>query len=251
MIPRRWKIWNPIRTSPQAIGVAPGGLRKALAGRAGAAHHRVMPDLAKPKWDVEGRCWPRREWSRFARAGGLEWHVQSGGSGPVCLLLHGTGAATHSWRRLAPLLADLPIECRVDFDRVEAECLEGIDLILHQRDQWGYDNCRSRTAEGWHLIAKRLAAAGWHQDECIISSDDMVNDFSLLATKAVIAEHFLQNVNRLTLYRSVEKVGHGQCIGQINRPDVREFRQRRFQTSLASGDKSGCCSANSDSYQTV
>ena len=33
------------------------------------------------------------------------WHVQIMGSGPVLLLAHGTGAATHSWRALAPLLA--------------------------------------------------------------------------------------------------------------------------------------------------
>jgi magnesium chelatase accessory protein len=39
------------------------------------------------------------------RAGGLQWHVQGAGAGPVLLLLHGTGAATHSWRGLLPLLA--------------------------------------------------------------------------------------------------------------------------------------------------
>ena len=49
--------------------------------------------------------WPNREASRFVRAGGLQWHVQVAGSGPVLLMLHGTGAATHSWRGLLPLLA--------------------------------------------------------------------------------------------------------------------------------------------------
>lgn len=48
--------------------------------------------------------WPNRDASRFVRAGGLEWHVQVAGQGPVLLLLHGTGAATHSWRGLLPLL---------------------------------------------------------------------------------------------------------------------------------------------------
>ncbi len=56
-------------------------------------------------WDQEGRHWPNRNSSRFLRAGGLVWHVQIMGTGPVLLLLHGTGAATHSWRDLAPLLA--------------------------------------------------------------------------------------------------------------------------------------------------
>jgi magnesium chelatase accessory protein len=49
--------------------------------------------------------WPHREHSRFVRAGGLNWHVQVMGQGPVLLMAHGTGAATHSWRGLMPLLA--------------------------------------------------------------------------------------------------------------------------------------------------
>ena len=59
----------------------------------------------KPDWDVEGRDWPGRKTSRFVRSDGLDWHVQLAGSGPVLLLIHGTGAATHSWRGLIPLLA--------------------------------------------------------------------------------------------------------------------------------------------------
>ncbi|MDO8905885.1 alpha/beta fold hydrolase BchO [Hydrogenophaga sp.] len=68
-------------------------------------------------WPRDGRDWPNREHSRFVQAGGLRWHVQvfecvaqSGGAvapfdAPVALLLHGTGASTHSWRDVAPLLA--------------------------------------------------------------------------------------------------------------------------------------------------
>jgi magnesium chelatase accessory protein len=56
-------------------------------------------------WAHEGRDWPNRDASRFVAAGGLRWHVQQMGSGPAALLVHGTGAATHSWRGLAPLLA--------------------------------------------------------------------------------------------------------------------------------------------------
>lgn len=49
--------------------------------------------------------WPNRSTSRFVRAAGLLWHVQVAGNGPVLLLIHGTGAATHSWRDMLPLLA--------------------------------------------------------------------------------------------------------------------------------------------------
>ncbi len=58
-----------------------------------------------PDWARDGADWPNRQHSRFVQAGGVRWHVQVMGHGPVLLLLHGTGAATHSWRDLAPLLA--------------------------------------------------------------------------------------------------------------------------------------------------
>jgi magnesium chelatase accessory protein len=38
------------------------------------------------------------------QAGGLRWHVQQMGAGPVALLIHGTGSSLHSWRDLMPLL---------------------------------------------------------------------------------------------------------------------------------------------------
>lgn len=59
----------------------------------------------RPSWSVDGRDWPNREHSRFVRSDGMSWHVQQWGDGPPLLLLHGTGAATHSFRDLAPLLA--------------------------------------------------------------------------------------------------------------------------------------------------
>lgn len=61
---------------------------------------------SRPNWRLDGRDWPNRAASRFVEAAGLRWHVQIMGRGPVILLLHGTGAATHSWRELAPLLAE-------------------------------------------------------------------------------------------------------------------------------------------------
>jgi magnesium chelatase accessory protein len=56
-------------------------------------------------WERYGHDWPNREASRFVRASGMQWHVQVMGEGPALLLLHGTGASTHSWAGLMPLLA--------------------------------------------------------------------------------------------------------------------------------------------------
>ena len=64
---------------------------------------RVLDD--RPRWDVEGADWPNRETSRFVDADGLQWHVQVSGAGPTLLLLHGTGASTHSWRGMMPILS--------------------------------------------------------------------------------------------------------------------------------------------------
>lgn len=56
-------------------------------------------------WATDGRDWPNRHASRFVDVAGMRWHVQELGAGPTMLLLHGTGASSHSFRHLAPLLA--------------------------------------------------------------------------------------------------------------------------------------------------
>jgi magnesium chelatase accessory protein len=60
-------------------------------------------------WARDGHDWPHHAHSRFVRSGGRRWHVQCWPAprpgAPELLLLHGTGASTHSWRTLIPLLA--------------------------------------------------------------------------------------------------------------------------------------------------
>lgn len=57
-------------------------------------------------WQRDGAEWPNRAASQLVESGGLTWHVQRAGTGPVLLLLHGTGASTHSWRGVLPRLAE-------------------------------------------------------------------------------------------------------------------------------------------------
>ena len=62
--------------------------------------------MAELSWITDGADWPNRAASSFVESGGIRWHVQRMGAGPTLLLLHGTGAATHSWRGLLPILAE-------------------------------------------------------------------------------------------------------------------------------------------------
>ena len=53
--------------------------------------------------------WPPRDWplsdhSRQILHRPHRWHVQEAGSGPMILLIHGAGGATHSFRHLFPIL---------------------------------------------------------------------------------------------------------------------------------------------------
>jgi magnesium chelatase accessory protein len=58
-------------------------------------------------WQRDGRDWPHRAASRFIDAGSFNWHVQMIGpeTGATLLLLHGTGASSHSWRHVLPRLS--------------------------------------------------------------------------------------------------------------------------------------------------
>jgi magnesium chelatase accessory protein len=59
-------------------------------------------------WARDGRDWPHHAHSRFVASEGRRWHVQQwpapSAHAPQLLLLHGTGASTHSWRHLVPHL---------------------------------------------------------------------------------------------------------------------------------------------------
>lgn len=83
---------KPVLTSaPECAGTRPAGIAAARASLASAG-----------SWPDD---WPHAAVSRQVDAGGMRWHVQRMGAGPACLLIHGTGASTHTWRGMMPLLA--------------------------------------------------------------------------------------------------------------------------------------------------
>jgi len=64
------------------------------------------------RWEDHRATWPNAQFSRFVALPGQTWHVQICGQGPVLLLLHGTGASSHSFRDLlAPLSEHFTVVC--------------------------------------------------------------------------------------------------------------------------------------------
>ena len=58
-----------------------------------------------PSW------WPNRSNSEFIKSDNYNWHIQKFGStGKKLLLIHGTGASSHSWY---PLIENLNLECEI------------------------------------------------------------------------------------------------------------------------------------------
>lgn len=57
--------------------------------------------MSAAKIETPDANWPLAQYSRRVQCGSLCWHVQVLGAGPVVVLIHGTGASTHSWRDVA------------------------------------------------------------------------------------------------------------------------------------------------------
>ena len=79
-----------------------------------------------------------------------------------------------------------------------AELAQGFDLVLHQRDQRRDDDATSVTQQGRHLVAQRLATAGGHQHQGIVTGSDMLHDVLLRTTEIVVTKDALKQVVRGT-----------------------------------------------------
>jgi len=96
------------------------------------------PETDVNGWEQERHTWPHHDRSCFVEAAGIRWHVQRMGQGLPLLLVHGTGASTHSWRDVMPLLArhyaviavDLPGHAFTDPLNQARTSIEGISDAL-------------------------------------------------------------------------------------------------------------------------
>jgi hypothetical protein len=75
----------------------------------------------------------------------------------------------------------------------DAELGQGIDLILHQRDQRRDDDGAAGAEQGGNLVAEALAAAGRHQDQGVAAAADVGDDLGLGAAEGRVAEDVAQD----------------------------------------------------------
>ena len=72
----------------------------------GAYHSDLALDNIVSSLFEPPQSWPHRAHSRFLELDGIRWHFQQLGTGPVVLLVHGTGGSTHSWADCAAALSE-------------------------------------------------------------------------------------------------------------------------------------------------
>jgi magnesium chelatase accessory protein len=121
--------------------------------------------------------WSNGEASRFVRAATMTWHVQEFGRGPVVLLLHGTGASTHSWRHVAPLLAERFNVIAIDLPGHGYSEMPARDFMSIEGMGRGIKALLKSMAKSPELvvghsagaaIAVRMSLAGWIKPKAII-----------------------------------------------------------------------------------
>ena len=84
---------------------AEGGCGRHFPTVRAAAAGALAPPMRRPRWEMEGRTLAQPGGQQLRAGRRIALARPADGQGPELLLVHGTGAATHSWRGLAPLLA--------------------------------------------------------------------------------------------------------------------------------------------------
>ena len=83
-------------------------------------------------------------------------------------------------------------EGAVQILRVRAGPLQRRDLVEHQRDQRRDHHGQAVGEDCRQLIAERLAAAGWHQDQRIATAEHVLDRLPLLRSEGVVAVAFFE-----------------------------------------------------------
>ena len=154
-------------------------------------------------WTRDGYDWPHRNTSRFVTAAGLRWHVQIMGEGPAVLLVHGTGAASHSWRGLAPLLSqhftivtpDLPGHGFTSMSSTAGASLSGMARALRGLlDVLAIEPCGVVGHSAGAALLARMCLDGLLKPRCLVSLNG-----ALLPLRGLPGQVFLPMARLLVL----------------------------------------------------
>jgi magnesium chelatase accessory protein len=147
----------------------------------------MLAEREKPHFDTDGRGWPHRAASRFVEADDIVFHVQDMGDGPPVVLIHGTGASTHSWRGVMPLLArshrvvafDLPghaftstpLVMRMGLPQVAAACGRLLGNL-------GVDPVALVGHSAGAAVALRMVLDGWTMPRAVVGFNASLRPFA-------------------------------------------------------------------------
>ena len=71
---------------------------------------------------------------------------------------------------------------------------EGVDLVVHERDERRHHHARALAQQRRDLVAEALAAAGRHEHDRVAAARDLRDDLGLLAAERVVAEDGVQRL---------------------------------------------------------
>lgn len=175
-------------------------------------------------WTVDGKDWPLAEHSRFVVASGLRWHVQQLGSGPALLLVHGTGASTHSWRDLMPRLArrytvvapDLPGHGFTERPPARRLSLPGMSRALCDLvDTLRIRPCLVAGHSAGAAILARACLDGRLETRCLVSINGALLPFSGVAAYLFPSLARLLFLNPLAPRAFAARTGHTRRVRQL------------------------------------
>ena len=82
----------------------------------------------------------------------------------------------------------------VEVGGAHAVAHEGVDLVVHERDEGRHHHARALAQQRGDLVAEALAATGRHEHDGVAAARDLRDDLGLLAAEGVVAEDGVQRL---------------------------------------------------------
>ena len=86
------------------------------------------------------------------------------------------------------------VQAGVEEGGLHAELLEGVHLVLHQRDQRRHHDADALPQQRGELVAQGFSAAGRHQHQRVATRRDMLDDGLLFVAEGRVAENVVEDL---------------------------------------------------------